>query len=203
NYLSNYLTENARWVDITFYFNNYARKDEAFNFISNLKDKILIMLEMLQPHIYETINHLVSFELFKFKEENGIVLRIHSKQESQKFIDEALGPILNILNSLKGKQEVFVDWRSSMSFAEMFKTKSSVLDAIRKFSFEAKTSIHRKILENLGIEVPYEFRSLVQCFLLAPNSVEFKSQIDIDKFLDAIRFPMSMRKTIVDRASTV
>ena len=96
-YQPHYLTQFARWADITFHFDDSMNKDEALNLVKTTKQRLMEMASAFFPEQIEFFNRLFIFEYYKVYDESAVVVRIRNKADTQQYIDHSLFDLTEIL----------------------------------------------------------------------------------------------------------
>jgi hypothetical protein len=189
--------EHSRWIDLTFSFDNTIQQSDAYNLLKDSKVKLMNLLELINPVLYETITRLFTFDYFKSHSDNSVVIRMGNKVETQKQLDIALIELIQLLKTITTTQEFIVDIRTQSSIGDVLKDKVNVVKALFNYSFEVKSNLHSGILKVLCGSLHRDFIKFIS-MMLAPMSTKFECHMKMESFLEAWNIKTEPLEKLVD-----
>jgi hypothetical protein len=116
SYQPHALTEHARWIDLSFHFDESINKMEALQTLREVKKRLFEQFEQFDPNSHEILTRLFIFEYYKYYDKNSVVIRMRNKADTQQHIDHSLFSLIQLLKSITTSQKLSLDFRIESKF---------------------------------------------------------------------------------------
>jgi hypothetical protein len=189
--------QHSRFIDLVFTLEESTNKNEFLEYAKGMLGMVVAMISSLDSNFEEVFRMFIVMEYFTGVNENSVVLRFRQKVDSQKLVDNAIAPVLNILKLISGNQQLLFDFKNKLSIKEIFEGNLTALEALAKYSLELKVNVQREHLRRIARNHPGAM------LLTAPHDLQLLCHLDLEKLVpDQARplfnQPLGMYKQVLD-----
>ena len=112
---------------------------------------------------------------------------MRNKADTQQHIDHSLFSLIQLLKSITTSQKLSLDFRIESKFGDILNGKINLLDALKNYLLELKSSVHRKIIKTICSGFG-QSESKIFSLLTAPSDLSINCKLDIENLADFIPF---------------